>query len=205
MPKSTRNLLRVLLATFLLFWLYTLLYTNDLTNWIIENTLTILSLAFLIFSYRKYTFSNVSYAMIFLFLCLHVYGSQFTYAENPMGYAMKDFFGWDRNHYDRIVHFAFGFLLAYPLQEMHVSWLKFPQTQARLLPVLFALSVGALYEILEWGVAGIFFPEQGPAYLGLQGDPWDPQKDIFLGALGALLATVMIGLIRIFFRKLPNH
>ena len=91
--------------------------TND-ANWFLENTLVFLFLGFLIYSYKKFQFSDLSYLLICVYLCLHVYGSKYTYAENPFGYWLKDYFNLARNHYDRIVHFSFGFLLAYPMREM---------------------------------------------------------------------------------------
>ena len=179
---------------FLTLWISTFLGTTDYANWWIENTLTILSLLFLVFTYKKYTFSDLSYFFIFVFLCLHVYGSKYTYAENPLGYWLQDIFSSERNHYDRIVHFGFGFLLAYPLQEMFRKWLKLPETISWMLPVELALSIGALYEIIEWAVADVFFKAQGHAYLGTQGDIWDAQKDMFLAFAGAALATILIKL-----------
>ncbi|MHB1279282.1 MAG: DUF2238 domain-containing protein, partial [Bacteroidia bacterium] len=109
---------------------------------------------------------------------------------------LQEVVGGSRNHYDRIVHFSFGFLLAYPLREMFVNWLKFPSRAAWLFPVIWSLSFSAVYEMIEWAVADIFFKAQGDAYLGTQGDIWDAQKDTFMAFLGALLATLLISLIR---------
>jgi putative membrane protein len=75
---------------FFMLWVSTFIGTSDYNNWWIENTLTILSLLFLSFSYKKYPFSDLSYFFIFIFLCLHVYGSKYTYAENPLGYWLQD-------------------------------------------------------------------------------------------------------------------
>jgi putative membrane protein len=180
-------------------WASTLIGTSDINNWILENTLVFLFLGFLIFSYKKYQFSDLSYLLICIYLCLHVYGSQYTYAENPFGYWLKDQFHWDRNHYDRIVHFSFGFLLAYPMRELFLSWLKFPVWVAWVLPIEITLSVSGFYELIEWAVADVFFKSQGDAYLGTQGDIWDAQKDMFLATLGAILATSIVSSIKKFF------
>jgi putative membrane protein len=106
------------------------------------------------------------------------------------------YFNTERNHYDRIVHFGFGFLLTYPLQELFRHWLKLPKTISWMLPIELSISIGALYEILEWAVADIFFKAQGHAYLGTQGDVWDAQKDMFLAFVGAILATIIIRLFK---------
>ena len=165
--------------------------TND-ANWFLENTLVFLFLGFLIYSYKKFQFSDLSYLLICVYLCLHVYGSKYTYAENPFGYWLKDYFNLARNHYDRIVHFSFGFLLAYPMRELFLKWLKFPAWVAWTMPIEITLSISAFYELIEWAVADVFFKAQGDAYLGTQGDIWDAQKDIFLAFVGSIIATTLV-------------
>jgi len=175
-----------------------------LKNWFLENTLTFIFLFFLISTFKKFQFSDVSYLLICVYLCLHVYGSKYTYAENPFGYWLKDQFHLQRNHYDRIVHFSFGFLLAYPMREMFLKWLKYPSWVAWLLPIEITLSVSAFYELIEWAVADVFFPAQGDAYLGSQGDIWDAQKDIFLAFSGAIVATTIVSAIKKYFKIYEN-
>jgi putative membrane protein len=131
---------------------------------------------------------------------LHVYGSKYTYAENPFGYWLQDALHLSRNHYDRIVHFCFGFLLAYPMREMFLKWLKYPKWVAWLLPIEITLSVSALYELIEWAVADLFFKSHGASYLGTQGDIWDAQKDIFVAFCGAIIATTIVSCIKRIFK-----
>lgn len=187
---SANPLLWLLTSSFVTIWALTLAFTSDLNNWLLENLLTVVSLIFLLGTYKRYHFSDLSYTFIWLFLCLHVYGSQHTYAENSFGYWLQDVLGTERNHYDRIVHFSFGFLLAYPVYEVFTQWVKYPLSLARWMPIQLALSVSSLYELLEWAVADIFFQEQGAAYLGTQGDVWDAQKDVFLALLGASISSL---------------
>ncbi|MCC7302729.1 MAG: DUF2238 domain-containing protein [Bacteroidia bacterium] len=186
-------------GAFLAIWISTLAGTSDYANWILENTLVILFAGFLILTYRRYQFSDLSYLLFCIYLAGHVYGSKYTYAENPLGYWLKDQMGLERNHYDRIIHFSFGFLLAYPLRELFLTWLKFPSWVAWTLPIEITLSVSGIYELIEWAVADVFFPEQGMAYLGTQGDIWDAQKDMALATGGALLATTIVSLMKRFF------
>lgn len=167
-----------------------------MSNWILENTLTFLFLGFLIITYRYYQFSDLSYLLICIYLCLHVYGSKYTYAENPFGYWLQNTFHTSRNPYDRLVHFSFGFLLAYPMREVFLNWLRFPTWVSWALPIEITLSVSGLYELIEWAVADVFFPAQGVAYLGSQGDIWDAQKDMFLATIGAILATTIVSIIK---------
>lgn len=193
---SENRWLQAFVLIFFSIWISTLIGTSDLSNWILENTLTFLFLGFLIVTYRYYQFSDLSYLLICVYLCLHVYGSKYTYAENPFGYWLQNTFDTARNPYDRLVHFSFGFLLAYPMREVFLNWLRFPVWVSWALPIEITLSVSGLYELIEWAVADVFFPAQGVAYLGSQGDIWDAQKDMFLATLGAILATTIVSAIK---------
>jgi len=184
--------IQLFLLIFFSVWTSTLIGTSNLSNWILENGLVFFFLGFLAITYRRYRFSDLSYLLICVYLCLHVYGSKYTYAENPFGYWLQDVLHTSRNHYDRIVHFSFGFLLAYPMRETFISWLKFPVWVGWALPIEITLSISGLYELIEWAVADILFPAQGGDYLGSQGDIWDAQKDMFLATLGAILATTIV-------------
>ena len=185
---------------FLFSWSNSLIGTTDIANWLLENTLTFIFVFLLIVSYKKHQFSDLSYLLICVYLCLHVYGSKYTYAENPFGYWLQEALHLSRNHYDRIVHFSFGFLLAYPMREMFLKWLKYPRWVAWLLPIELTLSISAFYELIEWAVADIFFKSHGDSYLGTQGDIWDAQKDIFLAFCGAIIATTIVSSIKRIFK-----
>ncbi|SDB85893.1 DUF2238 domain-containing protein [Williamwhitmania taraxaci] len=170
--------------------------TTNISNWLLENTLTILFLIVITASYKRFKFSDLSYLLICMYLMLHIYGSKYTYAENPFGYYLKDIFNGERNQYDRIVHFSFGLLLAYPMRELFLRWFKFSKIASWILPIEITLSISGLYELIEWSVADIFFKAQGDAYLGTQGDIWDAQKDMFMAFLGAIIATTIVSSIK---------
>ena len=195
-PFRSNYWLMGFMAVFIAVWVNSFVGTTDRSNWLLENLLVFLFLGFLMFTSRKYQFSDLSFLLICIYMCLHVYGSKYTYAENPLGFWLQDQLNWSRNHYDRIVHFCFGFLLAYPMREMFLRWLKFPRWVSWMLPIEITMSISAMYELVEWAVADVFFPAQGDAYLGTQGDIWDAQKDIFLAFLGAILATTIVTLIK---------
>lgn len=199
-PFKKNRWLFAFIIVFAFVWVNSLVGTTDTTNWFLENTLSFIFVGFIIFTFKKHQFSDLSYLLICVYLCLHVYGSKYTYAENPFGYWLKDVLHLSRNHYDRIVHFSFGFLLAYPMREMFLKWLKYPRWVAWLLPIEITLSISAFYELIEWAVADIFFKAQGDAYLGTQGDIWDAQKDIFLAFCGAIIATTIVSLVKKIFR-----
>jgi putative membrane protein len=188
------------IAVFAFAWANSFIGTTDTANWLLENTLSFIFVGFIIITFKKHQFSDLSYLLICIYLCLHVYGSKYTYAENPFGYWLKDTLHLSRNHYDRIVHFCFGFLLAYPMREMFLKWLKYPRWVAWLLPIEITLSISAFYELIEWAVADLFFREHGDAYLGTQGDIWDAQKDIFVAFCGAIIATTIVSLVKKIFR-----
>jgi putative membrane protein len=169
-----------------------------MANWYTENVLTILFLIGLSISHKKFKFSDLSYFMITVYLLLHIYGAEYTYAENPFGYWLKDALTMNRNYYDRIVHFSFGFLLTYPMRDYFKNHFEWPNWVCWILPIEITLSFSALYELIEWLVADIFFPEEGVAYLGTQGDIWDAQKDMGIAFVGAVIAMALISSIRKF-------
>ena len=188
--------LQLCVAVFLGTWTSSFAGTTDLPNWLLENALVFGFVAVLFFTYKKHQFSDLSYLLICGYLCLHVYGAKHSYAENPLGYYLQEIFQTSRNHYDRIVHFSFGFLLAYPMREAFLKVFNFPKWVAWLLPIEIVLSVSGFYELIEWAVAELFFPAQGVSYLGTQGDVWDAQKDIFLAFTGAILATTIVSVLK---------
>jgi len=195
-PLRSNYWMIAFILVFIGIWISTFVGTSDMSNWMLENLLVFIFIGFLLLTYKRYQFSDLTYLLICIYLCLHVYGSKYTYAENPLGFWLQDQLNWSRNHYDRIVHFGFGFLLAYPMREMFLSWFRFPRWVSWLLPIEITLSISAFYELIEWGVADVFFPAQGDAYLGTQGDIWDAQKDVFLAFLGAILATTIVTIVK---------
>jgi putative membrane protein len=146
--------------------------------------------------------------MFFVFLPLHLYGATHVYAQNPLGEWLQATFHTSRNPYDRLVHFSFGFLLAYPMRDVCLNYIKCSATLSWILPVVFSLAFGAFYEIVEWILAAGFFSEQSSDFLGLQGDQWDAQKDMILAFIGAFCGVSLVSIckkIASFKRKIPRH
>lgn len=183
---------------FLVYLAYTGLTTPDLKNWALENTLTLSLVIFLVAFYNIFRFSDLSYTLIFLYLLLHMYGSQYQYADNPFGEWLKEQINQPRNQYDRIVHLGFGLLLAYPMHEVLLNGLKVRRFFSYLLPMEIILSLSALYELVEWIVADLVFNDhqRGMDFLGMQGDIWDAQKDIGLALAGAVIAILVAVVIK---------
>ena len=130
--------------------------------------------------------------MFTLFMTLHMIGAHYTYAETPFGFWLQDLFAFDRNHYDRIVHFAYGLLLAYPFYELLIRTIpNIRSIWAYTLTVSHILAMSGLYEVIEGIVAIIVSPELGDAYLGTQGDIWDAQTDMLLACIGSIFTMVI--------------
>lgn len=128
--------------------------------------------------------------MIFVFFVLHGIGAHYTYSEMPYFDPLTGFFGFERNHYDRLIHFLFGLLLFLPFYELFVSFQK-AQKHMLILTLLFLFSASGFYEVVEWLITQITHPDLGTAFLGVQGDQWDAQKDMGCGYLGALIAAIL--------------
>jgi putative membrane protein len=177
----------------LVLWLVTLwiitainpLYPRD---WLIENLLVFIYGALLVFTYPRFQFSNFSYALFSIFLSLHLVGAHYTYSEVPLGFWLQSVFDVERNHYDRIVHFSFGLLIAYPFREVLLRLARVKRQWSYFLAVSVVMAFSAFYEVMEGVVAMLVDPELGSAYLGTQGDEWDAQKDSFLAFSGAIVA-----------------
>ena len=128
-------------------------------------------------------------------MILHVIGSHYTYSEVPFGYTLQHWLGASRNMYDRLVHFSFGFLLAYPVREMFMRMARVKGFWSYYLPLDLTLSFSALYEIIEWLTAKNVSGAAGLAFLGAQGDVWDAQKDMLMAGIGALIAMCVVAFI----------
>jgi putative membrane protein len=190
------HLLKIYLGIFFICWAATFINTPNRQNWFTENVLTAIFISSLVLTYKKFKFSDLSYTLFFVYILLHIYGAEYTYAENPFGYWLKDALHLNRNYYDRIVHFSFGFMLAYPMRDYFKNYMQWPDWVCWVLPVEITMSFSAAYELIEWLVADVFYPEEGAAYLGSQGDIWDAQKDMGIAFAGAIICMLLFRLIK---------
>jgi putative membrane protein len=190
-PFSSNPKLQAIVAWLALFWIVTAVNPLHPDDWLLENLLVFLAAIVLVVSYRWFQFSNLSYAMFAAFLSLHLAGAHYTYSETPLGFWLQDWFGLQRNHYDRIVHLSFGLLLAFPLREELLRQPRVKRSWSYFLAVAMVLSLSAIYEVIEGAAALTINPELGTAFLGTQGDEWDSQKDTFLAFLGAVIAMAL--------------
>jgi putative membrane protein len=161
----------------------------------LHHSLTLLAVAALLVARRRLRLGFAPFVLIVAFLALHTVAARWIYSLVPyddwsramFGTSVSELFGWERNHFDRLVHLAYGLLIAPALclvlrRDRRLA-------AAALLSVNLIVSTGALYELLEWGIAITLSPEAAEAYNGQQGDPWDAQKDMALALLGAIIGV----------------
>jgi putative membrane protein len=189
-----------LLTAFMVAWALAAINPVFPDDWLLENYLVFIFVPIIVVSGYYFRLSYVSYTLITIFMILHVIGSHYTYEHVPFGYTLQEWFGAERNMYDRMVHFSFGFLLAYPIREMFMRISKARGFWSYYLPFDVALSFSAIYEIIEWQSAK-GSSAAGIAFLGAQGDIWDAQKDMLMAGIGALIAMMIIFLIRAWLDK----
>lgn len=206
---SHRRYFFTLAALFAIVWIPLALHPLDRPAWALENTLVFFAAVGLAMSYRWFPFSRVSYTLIFIFLCLHEIGAHYTYAKVPydewfrsaFGFSLNEALRFQRNQFDRMVHFSYGLLIAYPVREIFVRIANVRGFWGYFLPLDLTMSTSMLFELFEWLVAEVFGGELGPTYLGTQGDVWDAHKDMALASLGALIVMTLTALINYKFQR----
>lgn len=190
---KNQNKYAILLSiTFLVYWVLIAINAKYLDGWLAENYLVVAFIPVIYFVTKYFQFSRLSYSLIFVFMVLHVMGSHYTYSEVPLGYWMQDFFNLDRNHFDRIVHFMFGFLWAYPMREIFKRVGETRGFWSFWIPIELVLALSCVFELIEWAFAAIFGGDLGIAYLGSQGDIWDAQKDMAIAGLGSIITMLIV-------------
>jgi putative membrane protein len=211
-----RRLPLILLVAFGLWFIAWAIHPAFLHDFVLEHILTAALLLFLVGTYRRYRLSNLSYLLIFAFMCLHVVGAHYTYSKVPLddwaaqvatwfgiqNFHLQKTWGLTRNHYDRLVHLMFGLLITGPIRELLVRIVPLRGGWTYGLPLAVMFSLSTSYELIEWGIAMVFAPDVGQAYLGTQGDEWDSQKDMALAAIGSLVACALIAVAG---RKTASH
>jgi putative membrane protein len=194
MIKSREKYLLILAGIYAAWWVLMAIKPLHPADWLLENVLVVVAVVLLVSTYKSFPLSRVSYTCIFIFLVFHTLGSHYTYAKVPYQEWFPMFEG-GRNHYDRLVHFPYGLLLAYPIREMFLRIGNMRGFWGYFLPLDLTMSTSAVYELIEWGAAEVVGGDLGAAYLGTQGDIWDAHKDMLLAAMGALIAMVVTAMI----------
>lgn len=196
---SHKRYLLILSLLYFVLWIALAINPVDRTTWLLENAIPALFFVLMFSTYRRLLFSRLSYTLIFLFLCLHTIGSHYTYSAVPYdtwftsltGSSLNETMGWERNHFDRLVHFSYGLLLAYPIREVFLRVADVRGFWGYFLPLDVTMSTSMFYELIEWGAAIVFAGEAGMNFLGTQGDVWDAHRDMALATLGAVIAMAV--------------
>jgi putative membrane protein len=177
-----------------IWWALLAIDPHDRSDWLLENLLVFLGVGVLLSTYKVFPLSLVSYTCIFVFLVLHTLGAHYTYAEVPYQEWLPMFAG-GRNQFDRLVHFSYGLLFAYPIREVFLRIANVRGFWGYFLPLDLTMSTSMLFELIEWAVVEVVADDLGAAYLGTQGDVWDAHKDMALASLGALIAMNFIAIL----------
>ena len=181
---------------YLIFWVVTGISPVDRQDWLLENFLVVVFSSLLIATYRRFPLSDLSYSLIAVYLTLHSIGAHYTYPQVPIGQWAKDVFHLNRNHFDRVVHFSFGLMLAYPAREIFLRVANARGFWAYYLPIDVILALSAMYEIMESWFAKIIGPGLGDAWLGTQGDIWDSQNDMTAALAGAIICMAITAILQ---------
>jgi len=164
----------------------------DRLTWVLEIAPVFIGLPLLLITRRNFPLTPLLYRLLVIHALILILGAHYTYAGTPLGFWAQDFFGFERNHYDRLGHFAQGFIPAVLAREILLrcsplksgAWLFFTV-------VCVCLAFSALYELIEWWTAAAG-GDAAYEFLGTQGDPWDTQWDMFLAMVGAMSSLMLL-------------
>lgn len=181
----------------LLFLLFVLLIWSAINpkeyfTWFLEVLPAVLGVSILVFTFKKFRFTELVYILIFFHCVILIVGGHYTYAEVPFFDWVREVFDQSRNNYDKLGHFAQGFVPAMIARELLIrkevvlnkSWMPF-------IIVCIALAISAAYELLEWAVAAMS-GEDGDSFLGTQGYVWDTQSDMLFATIGVVTALITL-------------
>ncbi|MEO8031743.1 MAG: DUF2238 domain-containing protein [Gemmatimonadota bacterium] len=180
------------MCTVLAVLLWSAIAPHDRFTWFLEVVPALIGLPILMLTWRRFQFTPLVYVLLAIHMMILMVGGKYTYAEVPLGYWMEGWFGFARNHYDRIGHLAQGFVPALVAREIFIrrevvkrsKWLPF-------LVVCFCLALSASYELIEWLTAEMT-GTAADAFLGTQGDVWDTQWDMCFALIGAIAALLVL-------------
>jgi putative membrane protein len=168
------------------------IHPKDRYTWFLEVAPILVAAPILVLTGRRFPLTPLAYRLIALHAIVLMVGGHYTYAEVPLGFWIRDLFGFSRNHYDRIGHLMQGFVPAILVREVlrrktplpRGGWLFFLTTSV-------CLAISATYEFVEWWTA-LFSGSAATAFLGTQGDVWDTQWDMFLALIGAVASQMIL-------------
>lgn len=183
----------LLLATAIVSSLWSFSGARELDVWFFELVPGVLGVTAIVLLARWFRFSGMTYLTLCIAFVFIATGARYTYAEVPVPQWINDILGGTRNHFDRLGHFVQGLTVGMIgreiLRRRTVLGRRFG---VPLLSVAISLAFSGFYELVEWWTVLIFYPDHGPEWLGMQGDPWDAQQDMSMALLGAIVAATLL-------------
>ena len=189
---SQRRAILLWLAVFFLVLIWSAIHPHDYFTWFLEIFPAILGLLILALTFRKFQFTTLAYGLILIHSVILMIGGHYTYAEVPLFNWLRDAFQLGRNNYDKVGHFAQGFVPAIIAREILIR--KSPLKQGKLLffiVICICLAISAFYELIEWWVS-IATGSGAEAFLGTQGYQWDTQSDMFFAFIGSIISLLFL-------------
>lgn len=182
----------ILLTLFVVVFIWSGIQPKEMFTWVLEVFPAIGGAVILILTRKSFPFTPLVYTLIFIHACILCVGGHYTYAEVPAFDWLKEAFHHSRNNYDKVGHFAQGFVPALIIRELFIrkevvtksGWLNF-------IVVCICMAISAAYELLEWFVS-LFSEEAGDSFLGTQGYVWDTQSDMLYATIGAITALILL-------------
>jgi len=186
------RILKILLSLLLILLIWSAINPFEYFTWFLEVLPAIIGVLVLLFTYNKYQFTALVYVLIFIHCVILIIGGHYTYAEVPLFDWIQETFNQSRNNYDKVGHFAQGFVPAMIARELLLrknvingrGWLN-------VIVVCFAMAISVTYEFIEWGVS-LATGDGGDSFLGTQGYVWDTQSDMFYATIGAISALLVL-------------
>lgn len=192
MLPVSRHFYIVLLSILVAAFVWSAIHPVDRLTWALEVAPVVIALPILVFTYRNFVFTPLVYSLVLLHALILLVGGHYTYAEVPWFNWLRDTYELSRNYYDRLGHFAQGFVPAMVAREILLR--RSPLVRGRWLFFIVScicLSISAFYELVEWWVA-VYEGGAADAFLGSQGDVWDTQSDMLMALLGAICAQIFL-------------
>lgn len=178
---------------FLAVFIWSAIAPKDRATWVLEVLPAAIGFALVVWCFFRYPLTPLVYVLILVHAIILMVGGHYTYAEVPLFDWLRDWFGGDRNNYDKLGHLAQGFIPAMVAREVVIRFGVFSSRRwAAFFIVCFCLALSAFYELIEWWVA-LLNGEAAEAFLGTQGYIWDTQSDMAWALSGAILALILLG------------
>lgn len=164
----------------------------DRTTWWLEVTPVLIVIPLLFVTYKTFPLTHLLYVLIFCHAIVLIVGGAYSYARVPFGFEIAQWFGLDRNPYDKIGHFMQGFVPAIVAREILIrNHILAKGKMLSFIVICIVLAISATYELIEWAAA-LLLGQGAEEFLGTQGDEWDTQSDMFFALIGSIMALLLL-------------